>query len=70
MKETKIRSLTKTISWRIIATLTTTTLVYMFTRNFKLSLQIGILEVILKLIFYYEHERIWNKIKWETNNTK
>jgi len=25
------------------------------------------IEVITKMLFYYFHERIWNKIKWEKN---
>lgn len=64
MKETHARSLTKTISWRFIATLTTTVLVYIFTGSLTLSLGVGFFEVISKLIFYYLHERAWDGISW------
>lgn len=64
MKEGKRRSLTKAISWRILATLATTTLVYLFTGNWLLSLGIGTTEGILKLILYYLHERVWNRTTW------
>jgi len=64
MKETHLRSFLKGITWRIIATLTTMILVFIFTGNFVLTLSVGSLEIISKLIFYYLHERVWNRIKW------
>ena len=69
MKEKRSRSIVKTISWRIIATLTTTILVYIFTGNFTIAIRIGFLEIISKLIFYYLHERVWNNIKWGSHST-
>jgi len=65
--ERHYRSLLKTISWRVLATLTTITIVYIFTERIMLSLEIGFVEVVTKMIFYYFHERIWNLItlgKW------
>lgn len=58
------RSIFKTISWRVIATLTTTSLVYFFTGQLHLAVEVGLLEVSLKLIFYYLHERGWETIAW------
>jgi len=29
-----------------------------------LSFEVGAVEVITKLLFYYVHERIWLKVKW------
>jgi adenylylsulfate kinase len=58
------RSVFKSISWRIVATLTTMTIVYLFTKKIFLSIGIGAVEVVAKILFYYIHERIWNKIKW------
>ena len=62
-----VRSILKAISWRVVATLTTITIVYLFTRKFVLSLEVGGLEVILKIIFYYTHERIWESIDFGKN---
>ncbi len=59
-----MRSLAKTVSWRIIATLTTMSLVFAFTGNLVLSSGVGIAEVISKLIVYYIHERVWNIINF------
>ena len=64
MKETHIRSVIKAISWRAIATLITIAVVDAFTRKIALSLEVGAVALVLKLIFYYMHERIWGKIKW------
>ena len=58
--EKRIRSVLKSISWRIVATLTTMLIVFAFTGNLALSLDIGSLELFLKMVAYYIHERIWN----------
>lgn len=58
------RTVVKTISYRIIATLTTVTIVYLFTGELALSLGVGVIEVVSKMIFYYIHERVWAKISW------
>lgn len=58
------RSIAKTISWRIVATLTTSLLVLLFTHQWVIALSVGGIEGILKLFFYYLHERAWNKIEW------
>jgi len=68
MKETRIRSVTKSISWRVIASLATIILVFTFTRNWVISVEVGFLEVVLKIVLYYLHERVWNGMKWGTCN--
>ena len=64
MKETHVRSIFKAITWRVIAAATTMTLVYISTRDISLTAEVGIFDIMLKLIFYYFHERAWNKTKW------
>jgi len=59
---TRARSMAKTISWRVIATITTTTIAYIVTGNLTMAAEIGFIEVISKMIFYYFHERVWNRI--------
>jgi uncharacterized membrane protein len=63
-KEAHKRTVAKAISWRVIATLTTMTIVFLFTRKFILTLGIGGAEVLSKIIFYYLHERAWQIISW------
>jgi adenylylsulfate kinase len=62
--ETKYRSMTKAITWRIIATLTTVILVYIFFGRLELAAALGGLEVLLKLLFNFLHERAWLAIKF------
>ena len=62
--ETQIRSLVKTLSWRALATLTTMGLVYLFTGEVVIALEVGSLEVVAKLLLYFLHERVWNLISW------
>ncbi|MGM5485289.1 MAG: DUF2061 domain-containing protein [Nanobdellota archaeon] len=66
MKESKKRSLAKSLSWRALATLTTMVLVYIFTGSIELSVSLAVVEVFVKLLVYYFHERTWDRIKWGT----
>ena len=64
MRDSHARSVAKSISWRIIATLTTIVVVFLFTGNIKISLGVGAVELVAKLLFYYFHERAWDKVHW------
>jgi uncharacterized membrane protein len=68
MIENHYRSIVKAISWRFFATATTMILVLIFTGQWMLSLSVGFFEVVSKLILYYTHERIWNRIYWGKGN--
>jgi len=57
------RSLAKTISWRIIATLDTFIISFFITKELKIAGIIATLEVLTKTFLYFFHERMWNKIK-------
>ena len=63
-KESKRRSILKTISWRFWATLTTAILVYIFTGKIELAAAIGGLEIVIKMIMYFVHERAWNNVSY------
>jgi len=58
------RTLLKTLSWRMIATITTMVIVYLYTREMALSLGVGVFEVTSKLVLYYFHERLWQRVRW------
>jgi uncharacterized membrane protein len=64
MKEKTSRSVWKTISWRIIATMDTVIISYLITGNLKMAASIGSIEVVTKVFLYYYHERAWNKISF------
>ncbi|MGD8778966.1 MAG: adenylyl-sulfate kinase [Ignavibacteria bacterium] len=69
-KETHTRSIIKTISWRILATLTTMILVYIFIGNLTIALSVGGIEIVLKMLVYFFHERVWDKIKFGKKEVK
>jgi uncharacterized membrane protein len=60
-KKSRIRHIAKTITWRIIASLTTFILAYIFTQDITKSLWLMGIEMVLKLLLYYYHERAWFK---------
>ena len=62
--DTHKRTIAKTITFRIIATITTMVLVLIFTGNLTLAGAIGALDLVSKLMIYYVHERVWNKFSW------
>ena len=51
----------KAITWRIIAALTTASLVYLATGSIELTLLVGVPETILKVAFYIIHEKAWER---------
>ena len=62
IKESRLRSLLKGISWRIIATATIIAIAYFTTGDVELALKIGGFEFVIKLLMYYAHERAWQAI--------
>lgn len=64
MKDSRIRSIAKALTWRLIATSTTMSLVYIGTGDLELVAHIGIADVVVKLMFYFGHERIWGRVHW------
>ena len=62
-----LRSLFKTISWRVVGTIDTIIISFIITGEISSALSIGSIEVVSKMILYYFHERAWSKIK-DTDN--
>jgi uncharacterized membrane protein len=57
-----IKSLMKSISWRIVGTIDTMVISYFITGKVSLAVSIGGIEVLTKTILYYFHERLWAHI--------
>ena len=64
--DTKKRTMAKTITWRITASLTTFLIAWILTGDILVGASIGSIEDIAKLFLYYFHERIWTNISWES----
>jgi uncharacterized membrane protein len=64
MKEQHYRSVIKGITWRMIGTLDTIFLSWLFTGDISSALKIGGIEVFTKIMLFYFHERVWLKMKY------
>ncbi|MBD97966.1 MAG: DUF2061 domain-containing protein [Candidatus Marinamargulisbacteria bacterium] len=60
--DTHRRSLVKSLSWRITATVITTLISWYITGTWAMALSIGSIEFLSKLLLYYGHERLWELI--------
>jgi len=59
-----VRSIYKTISWRVIATTDTFIISWFITGYFAWATAIASVEVFTKMFLYYYHERLWLKVKF------
>ena len=64
--DTKKKTMAKTITWRITASLTTFLIAWILTGDILVGASIGSIEAIAKIFLYYFHERIWTNISWES----
>jgi len=62
MQDSKTKSLLKTLSWRLIATLITMLIAWVVVGDVSVALTVGAVDVVIKMIAYYFHERAWTKI--------
>ena len=62
--ENRTRIVLKSVSFRLIATLTTIVLVFAFTKEIVFGLQVGFLEFFAKIVLFYYHERLWNMFQF------
>jgi uncharacterized membrane protein len=71
VNESHSRSLAKAISWRITGTIDTFLISFFITGELAIASGIALTEVMTKIVLYWLHERVWNKIsygKQENNN--
>ena len=62
-EESKKRSMSKAMTWRVTASIDTFVISYLITGKIEWATAIAGIEVLTKMFLYYAHERIWNKIK-------
>lgn len=58
------RSLLKTISWRVMATLITGVVTLILTGRIDFAITVGLGDTFVKIFLYYAHERIWSRIRF------
>jgi uncharacterized membrane protein len=64
MNDSNVRSIVKTISWRLTGSGATFLIVWLVSGNLSIAGPIAITQLIVNTILYYFHERIWNIINW------
>ena len=67
ISENPVRSVAKTVSWRIVGTLDTIGISWILTGQIETALAIGSVELVTKMILYFGHERLWNRINFGKN---
>jgi uncharacterized membrane protein len=60
--ETVRRSVLKALTWQLLATLITATIAFVVTGQLALAAVIGGFDTAVKLVAYYGHERVWNRV--------
>jgi uncharacterized membrane protein len=62
MSDSIKKSIAKTITWRIVALVITSTIVFIYTNDLTFSTSIAMLDLIIKAVAYFIHERCWNRL--------
>lgn len=58
-----MRTLLKTLTWRVTGSTSTFTIAYLVTGSFSVSGGIAVIQMIVNTFLYYAHEEIWNRVK-------
>ncbi|HVV52291.1 MAG TPA: DUF2061 domain-containing protein [Polyangia bacterium] len=62
--ETRRRSILKSLSWRFLAALITSCVVYVLTGKGDFAAKVGLVDTGVKLLIYFLHERAWDRISY------
>ena len=63
-RDSHARSVAKALSWRILGTVATSMIVFVFTRRWGLSLFVGGMEFVSKIGLFWLHERVWDRLSY------
>lgn len=64
MSEAKKRSIVKALTYRFWQSLNTFLISLVITGKIDMAAAIVSIEVVVKIVIYFFHERIWSKIRW------
>ncbi len=63
-RETHARSVAKALSWRVMGTIATSAIVFLFTKRLVVSLAVGGIEFLTKVGLFWLHERLWDRLRY------
>lgn len=61
--ETHLRSILKAVTWRAGGTIVTFAIALLLIRKVEVAAKIGVLDTLIKILAFYAHERMWNRLK-------
>ena len=61
--DSRARSVSKALTWRVTATLTMAVIAFFITGELGTAVAIGSIEFFMKFVIYYTHERLWLKVR-------
>ncbi len=64
MKDSRKKSIAKSVTWRIICIVVSVLTAYALTNSIDIAAAIGTVYNVITMILYYFHERIWNRVEW------
>lgn len=64
MSVKKSRSLAKSLTWRVVALLTTFITLYALSKDVSMATIATLITNGINFVAYYYHERIWNAVRW------
>lgn len=62
-KESSLRSLLKTVTWNLTDWSATVIIAFLFTKDVKTALAIGVVQQLWEASLYFFHERVWARVK-------
>ncbi len=68
--ETRKRSFVKSISYRLLGTAATILITFALTQKLELSVAAGVLDLAIKILLYFFHERLWQHIPFGLRSSK
>lgn len=62
--ETKQRSWVKSIVWRLLGIIILGAITWVITKDIQTTTSVTLIFHTIRLVLYYYHERLWDKIDW------
>jgi uncharacterized membrane protein len=62
LRESRLRSILKAVTYRVTGTLTTAAITFIVTGEILTAFAVGVIEPFFKIVIYYLHERIWQQV--------
>jgi uncharacterized membrane protein len=64
MIDSKIRSVVKTATWRLVGSGSTMLIAFAIGGNWKAAGTIAVIQLVTNTLLYYVHERAWTEVEW------